>query len=67
MSLAKVDEEWVPLQAKVFTRWVRSQLKDDDEYQVEDITKDLTNGVALVELAKHLTQNEMLIKFKIVI
>ncbi|KAK8888747.1 GTPase activator activity protein [Tritrichomonas musculus] len=59
MSLAKVDDEWVPLQIKVFTRWVKSQLKNDQEIKIEDITKDLSNGVALVELAKMLTQKEL--------
>ena len=58
MTLATVDEEWIPTQVKVFTRWVQNQLKDIQNIQVNDITKDLTNGVALVQLAKILTEND---------
>lgn len=53
-GLAKI-EDWVPLQVKVFTRWVNSQLKDKPEFKVSDITKDLADGVSLVELAEYLT------------
>ena len=56
MSLAKVTEEWVPLQIKVFTRWVNGQLKGVIANDLDDITKDLASGVHLVELAQVLTQ-----------
>ena len=58
MNLNKVDDEWIPLQVKVFTRWVNTNLRNTKENQVEDITKDLTNGVALVQLAQTLTRKD---------
>lgn len=57
-SLNKVNDEWVPLQAKVFTRWVSSLLKRDSKPEVKDVTKDLSNGVALIELAEILTHKK---------
>ena len=47
-GLTKVNDEWIPLQKKVFTRWVNYQLKNQSS--ISDITKDLSNGVALVQL-----------------
>lgn len=55
MYLTKVSDEWIPLQAKVFTRWVSNQLKDIQGMNIQDVTKDLSSGVALCELAKVLT------------
>ena len=57
MSLTKVNNDWVPLQKKVFTRWVNAHLNNAAP-EVGDITKDLSNGVALVELAKVLTKKD---------
>lgn len=54
-GLAKIDEEWVPLQATVFTRWVVAHLKGQSTVEVKDITTDLKDGIALVELAEILT------------
>lgn len=51
-------DDWVQLQVNVFTRWVQNQLKGHPNIHIETITKDLSNGVALVELAKTLTQKE---------
>ena len=52
-------KENVPLQVKVYTRWVADQLaKGNADVQVHDISKDLSNGVALVELSKALTGKE---------
>lgn len=56
--LAKVNDEWVPLQARVFSRWVSEHLKQFPQTKVEDITKDLSSGVALVELAEVLTHKK---------
>ena len=53
MSFAK-------LQTKVFSRWVSKQLKGLSEQQVNDITKDLTNGIALIDLATILTHKKSL-------
>ena len=59
-SLLKVDDNWIPLQVKVFSRWVSSHLRNIDDQNVTDITKDLSNGVALVELATELTKKKPL-------
>lgn len=58
MGLSKVNEDWVPLQTKVFSRWVSTQLKYFPNIEVNDIQKDLSNGVALVELATVLTHKK---------
>lgn len=57
-GLSKIDQEWVPLQTKVFTRWVVTHLQGQSTVQVKDITTDLSDGVALVELAQILTGKE---------
>ena len=55
-GLNRLDDQWAPLQAKVFTRWVQNNLKGvKDAAEVNDVRTDLTNGVALVELAEILT------------
>ena len=51
-------DDWIQLQINVFTRWVQNQLKNQPNIHIDTITKDLSNGVALVELAKILTQKE---------
>ncbi|KAK8896778.1 alpha-actinin [Tritrichomonas musculus] len=52
-------QESIPLQVKVFSRWVSNQLVEGKaDVQVQDISKDLSNGVALVELSKVLTGKE---------
>lgn len=53
-GLNKLDDQWAPLQAKVFTRWVQQNLEGTGN-EVTDIRSDLTNGVALVKLAEILT------------
>lgn len=52
------SNNWVQLQANVFTRWVQNQLRGYKNIHVDKITKDLSNGVALVELAKTLTHKD---------
>lgn len=56
--LSKVPDEWIPLQNKVFTRWVSSHINSFDKKGINDITKDLSNGVALIELAENLTHKK---------
>ena len=58
MNLAKLSDDWVPLQIKVFSRWVDAQLNGMPDHHVDDVTKDLSNGVALVQLAKTLTNKD---------
>lgn len=52
------SNNWVQLQANVFTRWVQNQLRGYKNVHVDKITKDLSNGVALIELAKTLTHKD---------
>lgn len=54
-------EEWIPLQIKVFIKWVNGQLKTNQE--IGEITKDLSNGVPLVELAEILTGKKSPVKW----
>lgn len=54
MSESRTEDSSVSLQIKVFTRWVKSHLGSDRD-TVNTITKDLSNGVALVLLAENLT------------
>ena len=56
--------DWVPLQIKVFTRWVNGQLQNANCEKIGEITKDLSNGVPLVELAQILTRKDAPIKTK---
>ncbi|KAK8841954.1 hypothetical protein M9Y10_026909 [Tritrichomonas musculus] len=59
MSTSNTNTEWIPQQIKVFSRWVASHLSEGkSDVQVNDVTKDLSNGVALVELAEILTGKE---------
>ena len=58
LGLTKVNEDWVPLQTKVFSRWVSNQLRDYPNIKIIDIQKDLSNGVALVDLATVLTHKK---------
>ena len=59
MSSTQDSNENISLQVKVYSRWVSNQLtKGNADVQVHDISKDLSNGVALVELAKVLTGKE---------
>ena len=55
--------DWIPLQIKVFTRWVNGQLKNNNCPGIEEITKDLSNGVPLVELAQILTKKDAPVKW----
>ena len=55
MSATQAKEN-VPLQVKVYSRWVADQLaKGNADVQVNDIFKNLPNGVFLVELSTALT------------
>lgn len=56
--LSKVSDQWIPLQNKVFTRWVSTHIRSVDSKGITDITKDLSNGVALIELAEILTKKK---------
>ena len=64
MALAKVSDEWIPLQITVFTRWVNEQLKEVNDAEIQDITKDFSSGVHLINLARVLTRKEPQIAWK---
>ena len=44
-----MDKNWVQVQKKTFTNWINDKLKETN-YSVEDITKDLGDGVILIGL-----------------
>lgn len=54
----KLNEELGPLQIKVFSRWVSTHLKSIPNSDVLDVTKDLSDGVKLIELAEVLTHKK---------
>lgn len=58
MTLTKINDDWIPLQIKVFTKWISSQLNDTNHAPIQDISKDLVNGVLLVDLATKLTHKK---------
>lgn len=43
------DKGWIQVQKKTFTNWTNDKLKETD-YQVEDVEKDLADGVVLIKL-----------------
>lgn len=43
------DKDWIQVQKKTFTNWVNDKLKET-EYRVDEITKDLGDGVLLITL-----------------
>ena len=56
-NLSKTNNQWIPLQANVFSRWISSELKQTNH--PIDITKDLSDGIALIELAQILTHKKI--------
>lgn len=58
MYLSKINEDWIPLQNRVFSRWVQTQLNGHSDVQVNDVSKDLSDGVALCQLAEILTKKQ---------
>ena len=55
---SKDDDQQQPILIKVFTRWISTELKGVQNVNINDITKDLSNGVALIELAQILTRKK---------
>lgn len=53
------DEQFTPLQTAVFSRWVLMELKGKTDSNFKDVTKDLSNGAILVELAHVLTHRKI--------
>ena len=57
-GLNKIDDQWISLQIKVFSRWVSNQIQQTPNMKIDDITKDLSNGVVLCYLAQNLTKKQ---------
>ena len=58
MNIPQNNDECFSLQNKVFTRWINEKFKRTNQnMKIEDITKDLTNGVVLFQLAQTLTKS----------
>lgn len=55
----QLSKEWIPIQIKTFTRWIRNQLNEKTNIEINDISKDLRDGVALIELAQKLTNRNL--------
>ncbi|KAK8863632.1 alpha-actinin [Tritrichomonas musculus] len=49
----------IPLQTKVFSRWISNKLKWNTKDETFNIFKDLSDGTALVELAQTLTHHKV--------
>ena len=53
MNTTHTHTECIPQQIRVFTKWVSNNLsKVHSNVKINDITKDLQNGVALIELTE---------------
>ena len=57
-SNIQLDAEWKRIQEKTFTRWCNEQLKII-EVSIEDLSKDLINGVILITLLEILSQKRI--------
>lgn len=57
-DIIKFDDKWLPIQNKVFTRWVSMELFNVSKIKITDITKDLANGSILIDLAQVLTHHK---------
>ena len=53
-----LNAEWKRIQEKTFTRWCNEQLKII-EVSIEDLSKDLSNGVVLITLLEILSQKRI--------
>lgn len=58
-TLNQFDDKWTPLQSKVFSRWISSQIDGYENIIIQDVTKDLSNGVILCNLAENLTKQQI--------
>lgn len=57
-NIKNSNDESFQIQEKVYTRWILSELQGASNTNFSDITKDLSNGVALIELAQVLTHKK---------
>lgn len=53
-----LDKEWERIQERAFTKWVNSHLKRRG-LMVEDISKDLSDGVKLINLYEAISEESL--------
>ncbi|KAI7542591.1 hypothetical protein KC331_g7887, partial [Hortaea werneckii] len=53
-----LDQAWVKVQAKTFTKWLNNKLTARN-VQVNDIVTDLSDGVILIHLLEILSQESL--------
>lgn len=56
------DDAWLRIQVTTFSNWVNEQLRinsTEETFLVEDLEKDLCNGVRLCELVSFLTRRKL--------
>lgn len=57
-SLNQIDDHGIPLQTKVFSRWILFQIDGLSRKNIEDITKNFSKGLILCDLAENLTKRQ---------
>ncbi|KAF1957587.1 alpha-actinin-2 [Byssothecium circinans] len=56
--MAPLDEQWVKVQQKTFTKWLNSKLKAR-EVEINDLITDLSDGIALIHLLEILSNDSL--------
>jgi hypothetical protein len=56
--MAAKEQEWVALQRKIFSRWVKQKLSRRPDVQVNDIVADITDGNVLIALVEELSEKK---------
>lgn len=56
------EEPWIEVQKKTFTNWVNYKLRNTD-YLVEDLAKDLEDGLVLIQLLQELSRKTITEKY----
>lgn len=56
------NDQWIHLQTKAFSRWLSYQIQNKADFNIEDYTKNLANGILFLQLAQNLTKNTVLCK-----
>ncbi|CAI6333938.1 unnamed protein product [Periconia digitata] len=58
LAMAPLDEQWVKVQQKTFTKWLNSKLKAVN-VEVKDLITDLSDGIALIHLLETLSNESL--------
>ncbi|KAF2240310.1 alpha-actinin-2 [Trematosphaeria pertusa] len=56
--MAPLEQQWVKVQQKTFTKWLNSKLKTR-EVEIDDLIKDLSDGIALIHLLEILSNESL--------